>query len=224
MRTQRLFLSALTKYLLGLVLVALLLFLPAGTLAYPNGVLFLCLLFLPMLILGAVLFVRAPELLRRRLDGKEKERAQRGVLAFSALMFPAGFFVSTLDFRFGWSDVPLPAVSVASVLFLLGYGLYAEVMRENAYLSRTVKVEEGQTVVSSGLYRIVRHPMYLSTLLMFLPMPIILGSFWGLLAFLPYPFLLVFRILNEETVLKNELVGYAEYTARVRWRLLPFVW
>ena len=224
MRTPGLFFGALTKYLLGLVLVALLLFLPVGTLAYPNGVLFLCLLFLPMLILGTVLFVRAPELLRRRLDGKEKEKAQRGVLLFSALMFPTGFFVSTLDFRFGWSHVPLYAVFAASVLFLLGYVLYAEVMRENAYLSRTVKVEEGQTVVSSGLYRIVRHPMYLSTLMMFLPIPLILGSIWGLLAFLPYPVLLVFRILNEEKLLERELDGYSDYMARVRYRLLPFIW
>jgi protein-S-isoprenylcysteine O-methyltransferase Ste14 len=221
---MKLLINALLKYLLGLMLVSLLLFLPAGGFAYPNGWLFTALLFIPMLLLGVVLFVRSPELLKRRLDGKEKERAQRGVLAFSALLFPFAFLLSAFDFRFGWSRVPLPVVCIASALFLLGYGLYAEVMRENAYLSRTVKVEVGQTVISSGLYRIVRHPMYLSTLLMFLPMPLILGSYWGLAALLPYPALLVFRILNEEKLLCKELFGYTEYTARVRWRLLPFIW
>ncbi len=221
---MKLLFHALIKYLLGLLSVALLVFFSAGTPRYANGYLFLSLLFLPMLVLGIILFIRAPRLLQRRLNGREAERTQRGVLAASALMFPLGFIVSALDFRFGWSKVPAWLVCLASALFLVGYGIYAEVMRENAYLSRTVRVEEGQRVISSGLYSVVRHPMYLATLLMFLPIPLILGSFWGMLAFLLYPILLVLRIQNEERVLRERLPGYREYAARVRFRLLPFLW
>ena len=221
---MKLIFSALTKYLLGLLLLGALLFLPAWTLDYPQAWLFLALLFIPMLLMGIVLLVKAPALLEKRLDNKEKERAQKGVIALSGLMFPIGFIVSALDFRFSLSTVPEWVTVVSSVLFLLGYAAYAEVMRENAYLSRTVEVQEGQKVISSGLYRIVRHPMYLATLLMFLPMPLILGSFWALIPFALYPIVIVIRIVNEERVLTDGLPGYAEYKKKTKYRLIPFIW
>lgn len=221
---MKLIISAIIKYIIGAVAVGTLVFLPAWTLNYPYGWLFMALLFVPMLIMGVVMAWRAPDLLRKRLDGKEKEKAQRGVVALSGLMFPAGFVVSALDFRFGWSSVPLWLVVMASVLFLIGYGLYAEVMRENAYLSRTIEVQEGQQVISTGLYGVVRHPMYLATLFMFLPLPLILGSFWGLIPFALYPVVIVIRILNEEKVLREGLRGYEEYTKKVKYRLIPFIW
>ena len=221
---MKLLISGLTKLILGLVLVGAMLFLPAWTLHYPGAWLFLGLLFLPMLIMGAVMLIRAPALLEKRLDGKEKEATQKGVVALSGLMFPAGFVLSALDFRFGWSHVPLWLVVTASALFLIGYGLYAEVMRENAYLSRTIEVQENQTVIDTGLYGMVRHPMYLATLLMFLPLPLILGSFWGLIPFALYPVIIVVRILNEEKVLTEGLDGYAAYKQKVRYRLIPYLW
>lgn len=221
---MKLIISALVKYIIGAVAVGALVFLPAWTLNYPYGWLFMALLFVPMLIMGVVMAWRAPDLLRKRLDGKEKQKTQRGVVALSGLMFPAGFVVSALDFRFGWSSVPLWLVVVCSVLFLTGYGLYAEVMRENAYLSRTIEVQEGQQVISTGLYGVVRHPMYLATLFMFLPLPLILGSFWGLIPFALYPAIIVIRILNEEKVLRAGLSGYGEYTEKVKYRLIPFIW
>lgn len=221
---MKLIISAIIKYIIGALAVGALVFLPAWTLNYPYGWLFMALLFIPMLIMGVVMAWRAPDLLRKRLDGKEKQKTQRGVVALSGLMFPAGFIVSALDFRFGWSSVPLWLVVVASVLFLIGYGLYAEVMRENAYLSRTIEVQEGQMVISTGLYGVVRHPMYLATLFMFLPLPLILGSFWGLIPFALYPVVIVIRILNEEKVLREGLRGYGEYTKKVKYRLIPFIW
>lgn len=221
---MKLLLSALTKFIFGIILVAALLFLPAWTLDYTGAWLFLALLFIPMLIMGIIMLFKAPDLLRKRLDGKEKQATQRGVVALSGLMFPVGFVVSALDFRFGWSHVPLWCVIAASVLFLVGYALYAEVMRENAYLSRTVEVQEGQKVIDTGLYAVVRHPMYLATLLMFLPMPLILGSLWGLIPFALYPIIIVIRILDEEKLLTKELDGYTVYKENVKNRLLPFVW
>lgn len=221
---MKLIVSALTKFLAGLILIGLLLFLPAGTFNYPNGWLFLGLLFIPMLIMGIVLYFKSPGLLAKRLDGKEKEKTQRGVIALSGLIFPIGFILSAIDFRFGWSDVPDWCVIMASILFLVGYAMYAEVMRENAYLSRTVEVQEDQKVIDTGLYGIVRHPMYLATLLMFLPLPIILGSFWGLIPFALYPVIIVIRIVNEEKVLTDSLAGYAEYKKKVKYRIIPFVW
>ena len=221
---MKLLLSALVKFLCGLLLVGLVLFLPAGTLSYPNGWLFMGVLFVPMLTLGVVLFFKSPELLQKRLDNKEKEKAQRGVVASSGLIFLAGFIVSALDFRFGWSSVPLPLVIVSVVVFLAGYGMYAEVMRENVYLSRTVAVQENQKVIDTGLYGIVRHPMYLATLLMFLPLSLILGSLWGLIPFAFYPAIIVLRILNEEKILSVGLEGYDAYRGRVKYRLIPFVW
>ena len=221
---MKLIFSALTKCIMGLVLIGALLFLPAWTLHYPGAWLFIALLFIPMLLMGIVLFVKAPALLEKRLNNKEKEKTQQGVVSLAGLMFPIGFVLSALDFRFCWSSVSLWLVIVASVLFLVGYGMYAEVMRENAYLSRTVEVQENQTVISTGLYGVVRHPMYLATFLMFLPLPLILGSFWGLIPFALYPAAIVIRILNEEKVLTNGLDGYAEYKTKVKYRLFPFVW
>ena len=221
---MKLFISALIKFLIGLLLVGLLIFLPAGTLAYPGGLLFLCLLFIPMLIMGIVMLTRARDLLAKRLDAKEKQAAQKGVQSLAGLVFMAGFVLAGLDFRFGWSDVPLSVVIAASVIFLIGYGLYAEVMRENAYLSRTVKVEEGQTVISTGLYGIVRHPMYLASVLMFLSIPLVMGSWYALIPFAFYPLLMVVRILDEEKLLTAELSGYEEYKRKVKYRMIPFIW
>lgn len=221
---MKLIFDALTKLILGFILIGALLFLPAWTFYFPGAWLFMALLFIPMLIMGAVLLIKAPALLEKRLNNKEKEKAQRGVVALSGLMFHLGFLLSALDFRFGWSSVPTWLVIVASVLFLVGYGTYAEVMRENAYLSRTVEVQENQTVITTGLYGIVRHPMYLATLFMFLPLPLILGSFCGLIPFALYPIVIVIRILNEEKLLTKELTGYSEYKTKVKYRLIPFVW
>ena len=219
-----LFVSALVKFLIGLLLVGLLIFLPAGTLAYPGGLLFLCLLFVPMLLMGIVMLARARDLLAKRLDAKEKQAAQKGVQSLAGLVFIAGFVLAGLDFRFGWSDMPLPVVIAASVIFLIGYALYAEVMRENAYLSRTVKVEEGQTVISTGLYGIVRHPMYLASVLMFLSIPLVMGSWYALIPFAFYPLLMVVRILDEEKLLTAELSGYEAYKRKVKYRMIPFIW
>ena len=221
---MKLFVSALVKFLIGLLLVGLLIFLPAGTLAYPGGLLFLCLLFVPMLLMGIVMLTRARDLLRKRLDVKEKQGTQKGVVAVMGLIFLGGFILAGLDFRFGWSTVPLPVVIVASVLFLIGYALYAEVMRENAYLSRTVKVEEEQTVISTGLYGIVRHPMYLASVLMFLSIPLVMGSWYALIPFAFYPLLMVVRILDEEKLLTAELSGYEAYKRKVKYRMIPFIW
>lgn len=220
----KLLLDAFVKFVAGLALVGAMTFWPAGTFAYPYGWLFAGLLFVPMLILGVVLFCRAPALLKKRLDNKEKEKTQRGVVALSGLMFPAGFIVSALDFRFGGSSLPAWCVIAAAVIFLAGYGMYAEVMRENAYLSRTIEVQENQKVIDTGLYGVVRHPMYLATLLMFLPIPLILGSLWGLIPFALYPVVIVIRILNEEKVLTEGLAGYCDYKKKVKYRLIPLIW
>ena len=224
MDKKKLLISALTKFLCGAVLLGALLFLPAGTFDYPNAWLFLTLLFLPMLVLGVVLFLKAPELLEKRLKSKEKEKTQVGVVALSGLMFVGAFVVAGLDFRFGWTHIPGWVVIVAAVVQLLAYGMYAEVMRENAYLSRTVEVQEGQKVIDTGLYGLVRHPMYTSTVFLFLSIPLVLGSFLSFFIMFFYPVLLVVRIRNEEAVLTRELDGYADYTKRVRYRRIPFLW
>jgi protein-S-isoprenylcysteine O-methyltransferase Ste14 len=221
---MKLFCRALVKFIVGLVAVGALLFLPAGTFRYPYGWLFIGLLFIPMLFLGAVLLFKAPALLEKRLNVKETEKTQKGVVAASGLLFVMGFLVAGLDFRFGWSHVPSWVVIIASVILLVSYALYAEVMRENAYLSRTVEVREGQRVVDTGLYGIVRHPMYAVTVWLFLSIPVVLGSWWSLLCFLPYVAVIVIRIRNEEKVLVNGLAGYTDYQKRVKYRLLPFVW
>ena len=220
----KLLLNAITKFTIGLLFVGILLFVPAGSFCYMNGWLFIGLLFLPMLLLGTVLFIKAPNLLKKRLDVKEKEGTQRGVVALSALIFTLGFIVAGLDFRFGLTSVPGIAVIIASVILLLSYALYAEVMRENTYLSRTVKVEKNQKVVDRGLYSVVRHPMYAVTILLFLSIPIVLGSWWSFAVFLFYVPIIAVRTLDEEKLLENELDGYSEYKKRVKYRLLPFIW
>jgi protein-S-isoprenylcysteine O-methyltransferase Ste14 len=224
MNRIKLLLSALTKFLCGLILVGVLLFLPAGSFAFMGGWIFIALLFIPMIVLGIALFIKAPELLQKRLGAKEKENTQKGVVALSGLLFLVGFIVAGLDYRFGWSHVPTWLVIVSSAILLISYALYAEVMRENAYLSRTIEVQEGQKVVSTGLYGIVRHPMYAVTIWLFLSIPLVLGSFWSLLCFAYYPILIVVRILNEEKVLTQELDGYADYKKKVKYRLIPFIW
>ena len=221
---MKLALNALAKLVAGLLLVGVLLFLPAGTWCYPGAWLFIGLLFVPMLFLGCILLAKAPSLLEKRLSVKEKEGTQRGVIGLSALVFVAGFVVAGLDWRFGWSRVPTWVVAIASAVFLLAYAMYAEVMRENAYLSRTVEVQEGQTVIDTGLYGLVRHPMYLAATLLFLAIPVVLGSWYALAVFALFPVLLTVRIRNEEMVLLRELPGYATYREKVRYRLFPFVW
>ena len=221
---MKLMVEAFTKFICGLLMVGLLIFLPAGTLSYPCGWLLVGLLFSPMLIAGFVMLAKSPEFLKKRLDAKEKQGTQKGVVAFSGLMFIAGFVVAGLDFRFGWSAMPPWVVITASVLFLIAYALYAEVMRENAYLSRTIKVEEGQTVVDTGLYGIVRHPMYAVTILLFLMMPLVLGSWYALIVFAFYPAIIIARLKDEEKLLTKELPGYLEYKQKVKYRILPYVW
>lgn len=221
---MKLLISALSKFLIGLVLVGALLFLPAGSLEYMNGWLFIGLLFAPMLILGVVLFIKSPALLKKRIDAKEKESTQKGVVAVSGLLFLGGFVVAGLDYRYGWSYVPMWAVIVASAILLISYGFYAEVMRENTYLSRTIEVQDGQKVVETGLYGIVRHPMYAVTIWLFLSIPVVLGSWWSLLCFLPYIPVIITRIVNEEKVLEKGLEGYTDYKKRVKYRLIPFIW
>lgn len=220
----KLLISGLSKLVLGFLLIAALLFLPAGTWCYVQAWVFLALMFIPMIIMGIWLYIFQPELLAKRLNNKEKEQQQKNVVALSGLMFIAGFVLCALDYRFTWSVVPLWLTIVASILFLIGYGMYVEVMRENAYLSRTIEVQEGQQLIDTGLYGIVRHPMYTATILMFTSIPLILGSFWSLIIFAIYPLLMVLRIKNEEQVLAAGLKGYTDYQKRVKWRLLPFVW
>ena len=221
---MKLFADALMKFFCGFLLVGLLIFLPAGTLAFAKGWLLMGLLFGPMFIAGLVMLAKSPDFLAKRLDVKEKRSAQQGVVKLSGLMFIAGFVVAGLDFRFGWSRMPQGVTMVAAVLFLLAYVLYAEVMRENSYLSRTIKVEEGQTVVSTGLYGIVRHPMYMATLLLFLVMPLVLGSWWALIPFACYPAIIISRLKDEEELLTRELAGYEEYKEKVKCRIIPFIW
>ena len=222
--TKKLFVSAITKFTAGVILLALLLFLPAGTVHYPGGWLLMGILFIPMFLAGLVMMAKNPSLLRSRLNAKEKEREQDLVIKLSGLMFLVGFILAGLDFRFGWSNLPMTVNYIGAGLFLTAYVLYAEVLRENTWLSRTIEVQEGQTVVSTGLYGIVRHPMYAVTLLLFLSMPLVLGSIPAFLVFLCYPAIIAKRIRNEEQVLSRDLPGYREYCGRVRWRLIPFIW
>ena len=214
----------LIKMLIGFVFLAALIFLPAGTIRFANGWLFLGVLFVPILLLGAVLLWRAPKLLESRLDAKEKENDQKLVVLFSGVIFLVGFVLAGLDFRFAWLVLPSWIPVAAAVIFLITYALYAEVMRENAYLSRIIEVQEGQKVVDSGLYDIVRHPMYAVTVVMFLMIPLILGSLFAFFVFLFYPLLIAFRIRGEERFLEKELDGYSDYKKRVKWRMIPFVW
>ena len=221
---MKLLISAITKMIFGIALIGAMLFLPAWTWSYFGAWLFIGVLFVPMLFTGLVLFLKAPDLLKKRLDFKEKEKTQGGVIALSGLMFPVAFVLSAFDFRFAWSRVPMWLTITAAGLFVVGYALYAEVLRENAYLARTVEVQQGQKVIDTGLYGVVRHPMYFATLLMFLPLPLILQSLWGLIPMALYPVLIIVRIINEEKVLSDGLEGYDAYKTRVKYRLIPFIW
>ena len=219
-----LLLRGLFKYTAAAVLIGFMLFFSARTLQYPGGWRFLILLFAPMLILGTVLLLKDPQLLAKRLQSGESQAEQKRVIDLTALQFIAMFVLSGLDYRFSWSHVPGWVIWLAAGILLVSYGLYGEVMRENAWLSRTVEVQEGQQVVDSGLYGVVRHPMYAVTVWLFLSMPLVLGSWWALLPMLPYPVLMAVRIRGEEELLEAELTGYCEYKEKVRWRMLPFIW
>ncbi len=220
----KLLLNACMKYLIGLLMTGVLVFFPAGGFHYWNGWLFIVLLFVPMLFLGIILFIKAPDLLAKRLQSKEKEIEQKKVVVFTGIIFISGFIIGGLDFRFGWSQLPTWLVIGAAVVLVASYGMYAEVMHENAYLSRTVEVWENQKVIDTGLYGVVRHPMYLATILLFMSIPLVLGSFYAFLIFLFYPILIAKRIRNEEEVLEQGLEGYIQYKQRVKYKVIPFVW
>ena len=221
---MKLFIRAISMLVIGLGAIATLLFAPAGTFAFPGAWRLLMLLFIPMIIMGVALLIWAPETLSRRLRSKEERVKQKGVVALSGILFVASFILAGLDFRFGWSSLPNWALWTSSIVFLLSYGMYAEVMRENEWLSRSIEVMEGQKVVSTGLYGIVRHPMYTATILMFLAMPLMMGSWWAFLVMIPYVLAIVTRIKDEETLLTKELEGYLEYKEKVRWKLIPYIW
>lgn len=221
---MKLLVSAVVKLVSGLLLCFLLLFAPAGTWNYPGGWLFCGLLFLPTVLLGLVLYRKAPDLLKKRLNMKEPEKDQQAVVAFCAILFAVSFLAAGLDFRFAWTRVPDWLVLTAALTLLAAYGLYAEVLRENAYLSRTVEIQENQKLIDTGLYGIVRHPMYTATILLSLAIPLVLGSWISFGLMLCYPAIIVRRIHGEEALLKAGLPGYAEYMSRVRWRLIPHLW
>ncbi len=222
--TIKLFFQAMAKFFFGLLLVGVLIFVPAGTVCFINGWLLMVLLFVPMFFAGIVLMCKNPGLLKKRLNLKERHSNQRKVVIISALMFLAGFVVAGLTFRFDLFMLPASAVVMASVAFIVGYAMYAEVLRENAYLSRTIEVFEDQHVVDTGLYGVIRHPMYAATVILFLSMPLVLGSLYAFAVFLVYPFIIASRIRHEEAFLEKELEGYTDYKKRVRWRLIPFIW
>ena len=220
----KLFFQAIIKFILGVLIIGLLLFVPANTISYWNGWLFMGLLFVPMFIAGIVMIIKSPDLLKKRLNAKEKENEQKQVILFSGLMFLLGFIIAGLNYRYSWILIPNSVVFASSFIFIIAYILYAEVLRENTYLSRTIEVQENQKVVDTGLYGIVRHPMYTTTIFLFLSMPLILGSIISFIIFLIYPFIIAKRIKNEEEVLEKELVGYSEYKKKVKYKLIPFVW
>lgn len=222
--TIKLFIGAITKFLLGVILVGLLIFLPAGSFAYINGWILMGILFVPMFFAGIVMMLKNPDLLKKRLKAKEKQKEQDIVVKLSGLMFVAGFMVAGLGYRFKWFMLPKYAVIIGAAVFLTAYILYAEVLRENTYLSRTIEVVENQKVISTGMYSVVRHPMYSVTLLLFLSMPIVLGSLYSFLVFLIYPFIIIKRIKGEEELLEKELNGYTQYKQTVKYRLIPFIW
>lgn len=222
--TLKIFIQAIFKFLLGVVLVGILIFLPAGSLSFYYGWLLMGVLFVPMFIAGIVIMIKKPILLRSRLIAKEKQREQDLVVKLSGVMFIAGFIVAGLGYRFDWYILPKGIDIAAAIVFLIGYAIYAEVLRENTYLSRTIEVQENQKVVDTGLYGIVRHPMYFATLLLFLSMPLILGSLYSFAIFMAYPLIITKRIINEEKFLEKELDGYAQYKKKVKCRLIPFIW
>ena len=220
----KLFLQAIIKFVLGLIIVALLLFIPAGSINYINAWLFIGLLFIPMFIGGIILMKKNPELLEKRLNAKEKEKEQKEVVILSGLMFIFGFVIAGLNYRFNWIILPNYIVIISSILFIISYILYAEVLRENAYLSRTIEVQDNQKVIDTGLYKIVRHPMYSITILLFLTMPLILNSIISFVIFLIYPIIISKRIINEEELLEKNLKGYKEYKRKIKYKLIPFIW
>ena len=221
---KKLFIEAISKFLLGVILVGLLIFLPAGTISYVNGWIFMGILFVPMFFAGLVMIAKNPNLLRSRLNAKEKQKDQSVVVKLSGLMFLLGFIIAGLNYRFGWYVLSLRSSIIAAIVFLLAYLLYAEVLRENAYLSRTIEVQENQKVIDTGLYGVVRHPMYSATILLFLSMPMVLGSIYSFIIFLAYPIIIAMRIKGEEEFLEKELEGYKEYKNKVKYRMIPFIW
>ncbi len=221
---MKLFIKAITRFIAGVILVGALLFIPAGSFNYWNAWIFMGLLFIPMFIAGIILMLKNPILLKSRLDVNEKEKEQKQVIIYSGLMFLTGFIIAGLNYRYSWINISNTTVIISSILFILSYILYAEVLRENTYLSRTIKVQDNQKVVDTGLYSIVRHPMYSITLVLFLTIPLILGSIISFIIFLIYPFIIIKRIKNEEKVLENNLKGYKEYKKKVKYRLIPYIW
>lgn len=222
--TKKLFFEAIIKFICGIILIGLLIFIPAGTIKYFNGWLFMGILFIPMLIAGIIMMIKNPSLLKSRLDAKEKQKEQSLLIKLSGLMFIVGFILAGLDFRFKWLELPSFIPYIFACLFLLAYLMWAEVLRENTYLARTIKVTDGQKVIDTGLYGIIRHPMYTATLILFLSMPLVLGSLISFFVFLFYPILIICRIINEEKFLEKELNGYKEYKKKVKYRLIPFIW
>ena len=219
----KLFFHAIIKYILGVLIVGIFLFIPANSFNYWNGWLFMGLLFIPMFIAGIVLMIKNPELLKKRLDVKEKESEQKLVIFCSSIMFISGFIIAGLNYRYSWTMLPNIVVIISSALFIIAYILYAEVLRENTYLSRVIEVQENQKVIDSGLYGIVRHPMYAITILLFLTMPLVLGSMFSFIIFMIYPFIIIKRIKNEEEVLERDLKGYKEYKMKVKYKIIPFI-
>lgn len=224
MMDVKLFAHALTKFFFGIIIIALLLFISAGSLNYFNGWLFIALLFIPMFIVGIIMFIKSPELLKRRLNAEEEETEQKIVILISGIMFLFSFILAGLNFRFGWFKLQQIVIIMASVIFLIGYIMYGEVLRENMYLSRTVEVSENQKVVDTGLYGVIRHPMYTSTIFLFLSMPLVLDSIFSFVVMLIYPIIIIFRIKNEEKILELKLKGYKEYKEKVKYKVLPFIW
>lgn len=220
----KLFFQAIIKFLLGLLIIGALLFISANSFEYWNGWLFIALLFIPMFIAGIVLMIKNPELLRKRLNSKEKEKDQKNVIIFSGLMFLSGFIIAGMNYRYNWIKTPNIVVFISSALFILAYILYAEVLKENTFLSRTIEVQENQKVIDTGLYGLVRHPMYAVTILLFLTIPLILGSIISFIIFLAYPIIIAKRIKNEEKVLEKDLKGYSEYKKKVKYKIIPFIW
>ena len=216
--------EALIKYISGVILLALLLFIPAGSLEYRHGWLFMALLFIPMFIAGIIMYLKAPDLLRSRLNAKEKQSQQKDVIKYSGLMFLAAFIVAGLNYRFKWTSLPDAVVIAGCIIFLLSYIMFGFVLKQNAYLSRTIEVQENQKVVDTGLYGVVRHPMYTATLFLFLSMPLILNSWPSFIIMLAYIPIIIKRINNEEEVLEKELEGYKEYTKKVKYRLIPYIY
>lgn len=221
---MKLLVQTITKFILGLVMIGLILFLPAGTFEFWNAWLFMGLLFIPMFFVGLILWLKDKELLKKRLNGKEKEKAQKNVILLTLIIFICSFVVAGLDFKYDWSRLPMWTIVTGSIILLVAYVLYIEVMRENTYLSRTVEIQENQKVIDTGLYSIVRHPMYMATTFLYLSFPLVLGSLIAFIIFLPFPFVLAKRIKNEEEVLEKGLEGYKEYKEKVKYKMIPFIW